>query len=115
SSARTSSEAGTSRPSALAVLRFRIVSYLVGACTGRLSGLEDAVDIECRVPKQVDLIGPVGHETAGCDPESGRVNRRQPVPGSEGNDKIAMQDGCGLPAVRSGRRQAHARMTGAWP
>src|SRR5262245_14045401 len=35
SSARTSNDDGTSRPSALAVLRLRTVSYLVGACTGR--------------------------------------------------------------------------------
>src|SRR5262249_29052502 len=38
SSARTSSDGGTSRPSALAVLRLRTVSYLVGACTGRSAG-----------------------------------------------------------------------------
>src|SRR5262245_54176325 len=37
-SARASSVAGTSMPSALAVLRLRIVSYLVGACTGRSAG-----------------------------------------------------------------------------
>src|SRR5262245_46206147 len=34
SSARASTLAGTSRPSALAVLRLSTVSYLVGACTG---------------------------------------------------------------------------------
>src|SRR3954454_14142034 len=38
SSARASSVAGTSRPSALAVLRLIINSYLVGACTGRSAG-----------------------------------------------------------------------------
>jgi tripartite-type tricarboxylate transporter receptor subunit TctC len=38
SSARASSDGGTSRPSVLAVLRLRIVSYLVGACTGRSAG-----------------------------------------------------------------------------
>src|SRR5262249_21639889 len=37
-SARASSVAGTSMPSALAVLRLRIVSYLVGASTGRSVG-----------------------------------------------------------------------------
>src|SRR5262249_45262318 len=36
SSARASSVAGTSRLSALAVLRLMTSSYLVGACTGRL-------------------------------------------------------------------------------
>jgi hypothetical protein len=39
SSARTSSDGGTSRPSALAVFRLRTVSYLVGACTGSSAAL----------------------------------------------------------------------------
>src|SRR5438105_1035734 len=39
SSARASTVAGTSRPSALAVLRLITVSYLVGACTGRSAGI----------------------------------------------------------------------------
>src|SRR5262249_8677977 len=38
SSARASSVGGTSRPSALAVLRLITNSYLVGACTGRSPG-----------------------------------------------------------------------------
>src|SRR5262249_38544852 len=38
SSARASSVGGTSRPSALAVLRLITSSYLVGACTGRSAG-----------------------------------------------------------------------------
>jgi hypothetical protein len=38
SSARVSTVAGTSRPSALAVLRLITSSYLVGACTGRSAG-----------------------------------------------------------------------------
>src|SRR5262245_6800320 len=38
SSARASSVGGTSRPSALAVLRFTTSSYFVGACTGRSAG-----------------------------------------------------------------------------
>src|SRR5262249_45240641 len=38
SSARASSDAGTSRPSALAVLRLTTSSYFVGACTGRSAG-----------------------------------------------------------------------------
>jgi hypothetical protein len=39
SSARASSIAGTSRPSALAVFRLITSSYLVGCCTGRTAGL----------------------------------------------------------------------------
>src|SRR5262245_65199567 len=38
SSARASSMDGTSRPSALAVLRLITSLYLVGACTGRSAG-----------------------------------------------------------------------------
>ena len=38
SSARASSDGGTSRPSALAVLRLMTSSYLVGACTGKSAG-----------------------------------------------------------------------------
>src|SRR6516164_4554560 len=38
SSARASTVAGISRPSALAVLRFTISSNLVGCCTGRSAG-----------------------------------------------------------------------------
>src|SRR6476646_5744484 len=39
SSAATSKPGGTVRPSAFAVLRLRIVSNLVAACTGRSAGL----------------------------------------------------------------------------
>ena len=39
SSARASSDGGTSRPSALAVLPLMTSSYLVGACTGRCQRL----------------------------------------------------------------------------
>src|SRR5262249_8493406 len=38
SSARVMSVGGTSRPSAVAVLRLMTSSYLVGACTGRSAG-----------------------------------------------------------------------------
>src|SRR5262249_11221242 len=38
SSARASTDGGISRPSAFAVLRLMISSYLVGACTGRSPG-----------------------------------------------------------------------------
>src|SRR5262249_34122025 len=38
SSARASSDGGSSRPSALAVLRLIVSSYLVGCCTGRSAG-----------------------------------------------------------------------------
>ena len=38
SSARASTDGGTSRPSAFAVLRLTTSSYLVGACTGKSAG-----------------------------------------------------------------------------
>jgi hypothetical protein len=38
SSAATSRPGGTVRPSAFAVFRLSVVSYLVGACTGRSAG-----------------------------------------------------------------------------
>ena len=68
SSARESTAGGMVRPSALAVLRFITVSYLVGACTGRSAGLlalEDTVDVAGRAPILVERIGRVGDEAAG--------------------------------------------------
>jgi hypothetical protein len=46
SSARASSEDGTARPSALAVLRFTISSDFVDACTGGLP-LRPIREVEC--------------------------------------------------------------------
>ena len=53
SSARASSDGGTSRPSALAVLRLITSSNLVGCWTGKIGGLlalENAVDVAGRTP-----------------------------------------------------------------
>jgi len=48
SSARASTVAGMSRPSALAVLRLITSSYLVGACTGRSAGYSQVIGLnEC--------------------------------------------------------------------
>ena len=61
SSARASSVGGTSRPSALAVLRLMTSSNLVGCLhrqVGRLLALEDAIDIAGRAPELVDRSGP---------------------------------------------------------
>ena len=44
---------------------------------GGLGAAQDAVDIGGRLPKHVDLVGPVGHETAGRHEETKRVDRRQ--------------------------------------
>src|SRR5882672_3607820 len=45
SSARASTVAGMSRPSALAVLRLITSSYLVGACTGRSAGYSQVIGL----------------------------------------------------------------------
>ena len=61
SSARASRVGGTSRPSALAVLRLITSSYLVGCLhrqVGRLLALEDAIDVAGRAPVQLDQAGP---------------------------------------------------------
>ena len=57
SSARASSVGGTSRPSALAVLRLMTSSYLVGCLhrqVSRLLALEDAINVAGREPVLVD-------------------------------------------------------------
>ena len=59
SSARASSDCGTSIPSALAVFRLIASSYLVGACTGMSAGfssLEDAVNVISRAPVLLEHI-----------------------------------------------------------
>jgi hypothetical protein len=38
---------------------------------------QDAVDIRGGLPKHLDLVGPVGHETAGRHKDTERINRRQ--------------------------------------
>jgi hypothetical protein len=82
SSARASIIGGTSRPSALAVLRLITSSYLVGACTGRSAGLltfEDAVDVAGRPPVWIDRIRPVGDQAAFYGVKAERVDRGQPM------------------------------------
>jgi hypothetical protein len=62
SSARPSDDGGTSRPSAVAVLRLIASSYLVGACTGKSAGflaLKDAIDVRRCSPKHITLIAAV--------------------------------------------------------
>src|SRR5262249_11006048 len=49
SSARASNVAGTSRPSARAVLRLMTSSYLVGACTGRSDWLSHRDSGTCAI------------------------------------------------------------------
>src|SRR5215217_4985490 len=84
SSARARSVGGTSRPSALAVLRLIASSYLTGSLNrevGRLLTPEHAIDVRRRAPVLVDDISAVSDQTAARNEESQRINRRQPVPG----------------------------------
>ena len=53
SSARASSVGGTSRPSALAVLRLITRSYLVGACAGRSAGYAMFLDQSINLPRKL--------------------------------------------------------------
>ena len=70
SSARASSVGGTSRPSALAVLRLMTSSNLVGLLdrqVGRLLALEDATDVDADQTVGVSDAGPVAHQAASSD------------------------------------------------
>src|SRR6516164_8811755 len=65
------------------------------AVAARLDALAP-VDIGGSQPKQVVLIGPIGHEAAGYDKGLERVDRRQAVPGYERDDEIAMRNSGGV-------------------
>jgi hypothetical protein len=60
---------------------------------GGLGAAQYAIDVICRLSKQIDLVNPVAHEATGRDPETGRIDRRQAVLGRERDDEIAMQGG----------------------
>ena len=82
SSARTSSEVGTSRPSALVAFRFITGSNLIGCSIGRslrFGPLQDLVHVPNGAPKQVFLARAIGHQppVIGVLPEPGY--RRQTV------------------------------------
>ena len=79
SSARASSVGGTSRPSALAVLRLidqLVLGRRLHRQVGRLLALEDAIDVAGRAPVLVDRIRPIGDQAAGGDEDSGRGRPR---------------------------------------
>src|SRR5262245_49678522 len=96
SSARTSTDGGTSMPSALAVLRLITNSYLVGFWhrqVGRLLALEDAVDIACRAAVEAGHIHPVGHQAAGGDKMTVGIDRGQLVSRRQRDDVVALHAG----------------------
>ena len=70
SSARASSDGGTSRPSALAVLRLITSSNLVGCMhrqVGRLLALEDATGIDAGLLVDIEDAGSLANQAAGHD------------------------------------------------
>ena len=106
SSARASSVGGTSRPSALAVLRLidqLVLGRRLHRQVGRLLALEDAVDVAGRAPVLVDQIRPVGDQATGGDEVAAGVDRGQPVPGRQRDDQIAMNASPTRSPSRSGR------------
>ena len=93
SSVLASNVGGTSRPSALAVLRL-INQFVFGRrlyrnVTGLLT-LEDAIDIGRRSPILVAQIRPVGDQAAGGDEVAEGIYRRQSMPRCERDDQLAM-------------------------
>ena len=90
SSARASSDGGTSRPSALAVLRLMTSSILgrrLHRQVGRLLALEDAIDVAGRAPVLVDAFRPIGDQAAVGDEEAVGDRPRATVPGRQRDDQ----------------------------
>src|SRR5262249_10656398 len=83
----------TVRPGALAVLRFRTISNLVGNCTGRSPGraAQDAIHISGGTTVGIYLVDSVGEQAA----VSGKVrlvkDRRYIVSGGRRYDRRAMR------------------------
>src|SRR5712672_3917387 len=74
SSARASSVAGISRPSAFAVIMLMTRSNLVG-CSTAAQNLADQLG---GAPPQVREVRAIGHQRAGFDALAEAVHRRQP-------------------------------------
>src|SRR5262249_17549725 len=109
-SARTSTSAGTVRPSALAVFMLSTVSYWSAAApaVGRLFAFQDAVDVSCRAPPLVTLIGSIGNETAGIYVNAIGEHSWQPVLGSTGDESSAIdRRPCGSEREQPVARPAH--------
>ena len=51
---------------------------------------ENAIDIRRRLPKLVNEVSPVGHETTVINEVAREINRRQSVPSRQGNEQLAM-------------------------
>ena len=96
SSASASSVGGTSRPSALAVLRL-MTSSILGRClhrkVGWLLAFEDAIDVARRASVHVDPIRPIGQKATSGDEGALEVDRGKLVTRRKGNNQIAMNEG----------------------
>ena len=113
SSARASSDGGTLRPSALAVLRLidqLVLGRRLHRQVGRLLALEDAIDVAGRAAVLVDQIGAIGNQAAAGDEEAVGIDRGQLVPRRQRDDQIAMSIDAARSPSRSGRHSARARM-----
>ena len=88
SSARCCSCSGTSRPSALVVLRLMTSPILDGNSIGRsrLGTLQNFVDINCSAPKALALINAVAREPSDLDTVAFCKDRRQPCAESKLHD-----------------------------
>src|SRR5215475_2843126 len=85
SSARASSIGGTSRPSALAVLRLITSSYLVGACTGKSAGFSP-LRIRSTYPAASRYCIAIGDQTPARRVVASVINRGQLVPSDKRDD-----------------------------
>src|SRR6266516_492220 len=95
SSARASSVGGTSRPSALAVLRLITSSNFVGCSTREIGGLgafENLADIDAHLAISLREAWCVTHQAAGRRVLAPRVDRGYCVTGGQGDDLIAPVD-----------------------
>jgi hypothetical protein len=90
SSARASTDAGRSRPSALAVFRLTTGSYLVGVCTGRSAGFAPAL-----------ISAVMGHAGAAPTSASSSSKARMKLPGGPRRGLGLSQIGRQMPALLS--------------
>jgi len=84
------------------VLRLMTSSYLVDACTGRLTGF---LPLRILTPVLVDDVGPLEHQAAGSDKLPFEVDSGPPVPCRKCDDQILMNG-----RQRSPSRSMSARM-----
>ena len=93
SSARASSKGGTSRPSALAVLRLMTSSIFgrrLHRQISRLLPFKDAIDVARGAPVHIDDIGAIGDQAAIGDEVASVVDRGQFVSRRKCDDQLAM-------------------------